>query len=270
MCEFCHQHGEGKKWYLLMKNYSEEMFHQKKSDEFMRKFFREFTENSDKVLAQIDSLRKGPNLIQRFLRNMVVRKQKKVHYGQIVPLEDVEKIIDLVKVVIRLPCVCRKITLGKEVRYCYGVSAPVKGLIDEFPDVTHDFEVLSQEQAKKAFREMDEQGLVHSVWTFKTPFIGGLCNCDADCLAYQMSFNNNIPMYFKAEYVGVIDWDLCTGCKDCKSLCQYGAITYSAFNSKCSVDARKCYGCGVCRTACRNEAISLVEREEFKAATAIG
>lgn len=35
MCEFCVQHGEGKKWYLLMKNYSEELFHQKKSDEYV-------------------------------------------------------------------------------------------------------------------------------------------------------------------------------------------------------------------------------------------
>lgn len=26
MCEFCTQHGEGKKWYLQMKNYSQELF----------------------------------------------------------------------------------------------------------------------------------------------------------------------------------------------------------------------------------------------------
>jgi ferredoxin len=264
MCEFCHQHGEGKKWYLLMKNYSEELFHQKKSDEFMREFFRKFAGDTDKILTELDSLRKGPNFVKRFMRNLVVRKQKKVHYGQIVPLEDIEKIVDLVKVVVRLPCVCRKVTLGKEVRYCFGISAPVKGILDEFPDFTHDFEVLSQEQAKKAFREMDEQGLVHSVWTFKTPFIGGLCNCDCDCLAYQMSFNYNIPMFFKAEYVGVTDWDKCTGCKDCKSFCQYGAITYSAFNNKCSVDPQRCFGCGVCRAACPNEAITLTERgKEF-------
>ena len=27
MCEFCTEHGEGKKWYLQMKNYSEELLH---------------------------------------------------------------------------------------------------------------------------------------------------------------------------------------------------------------------------------------------------
>ncbi len=26
MCEFCHQHGEGKKWYLNAANYAEELY----------------------------------------------------------------------------------------------------------------------------------------------------------------------------------------------------------------------------------------------------
>ena len=28
MCEFCTEHGEGKKWYLLMKHFSDELLHQ--------------------------------------------------------------------------------------------------------------------------------------------------------------------------------------------------------------------------------------------------
>ena len=33
-------------------------------------------------------------------------------------------------------------------------------------------------------REHEKEGLCHTVWTFQTPFIGGICNCDrADCLA---------------------------------------------------------------------------------------
>lgn len=27
MCEFCTEHGEGKKWYLEMKNYADELLH---------------------------------------------------------------------------------------------------------------------------------------------------------------------------------------------------------------------------------------------------
>ena len=28
MCQFCTEHGEGKKWYLLMENYSKELLHE--------------------------------------------------------------------------------------------------------------------------------------------------------------------------------------------------------------------------------------------------
>ena len=28
MCEFCTEHGEGKKWYLEMKNYADELLHE--------------------------------------------------------------------------------------------------------------------------------------------------------------------------------------------------------------------------------------------------
>ena len=31
MCEFCTEHGEGKKWYLQMKNYADELLHEELS-----------------------------------------------------------------------------------------------------------------------------------------------------------------------------------------------------------------------------------------------
>ena len=31
MCEFCTKHGEGKKWYLQMKNYADELLHEELS-----------------------------------------------------------------------------------------------------------------------------------------------------------------------------------------------------------------------------------------------
>src|SRR4030042_777363 len=34
MCEFCHQHGEGEKWYLQAKNYSDDLLHDLKRRRF--------------------------------------------------------------------------------------------------------------------------------------------------------------------------------------------------------------------------------------------
>ena len=33
MCEFCHLHGEGRTWYLQMKNYSEALLHERLPEE---------------------------------------------------------------------------------------------------------------------------------------------------------------------------------------------------------------------------------------------
>ncbi len=47
MCEFCHQHGEGKKWYLNAKNYSADLL----ADIDRRKFIKEFFTQGPEHLA---------------------------------------------------------------------------------------------------------------------------------------------------------------------------------------------------------------------------
>jgi len=90
-----------------------------------------------------------------------------------------------VSVPLGLPCVCRKITLGKEKRYCYGVSiAPDGGKLLRFKDGmeksyvkgpdTSGFETLSKEEFLEALREHEREGLCHTIWTFRTPFMGGI------------------------------------------------------------------------------------------------
>jgi MinD superfamily P-loop ATPase len=70
---------------------------------------------------------------------------------------------------------------------------------------------------------------------------------------------------FKAEHVATIDWEECNGCRDCMKLCNFGAINFSAYASKCSINQLKCYGCGVCRALCPNDAITLLDRNAIPA-----
>ena len=103
--------------------------------------------------------------------------------------------------------------------------------------------------------------MCHTVWTFHTPFIGAICNCDrADCLAMRTSVTHAIPILFRAEYIAEIDAELCNGCQQCMRLCQFGALSYSASNRKPVVDQKWCYGCGICRSVCTVKAISLKDR----------
>jgi NAD-dependent dihydropyrimidine dehydrogenase PreA subunit len=271
MCEFCTKHGEGEKWYLQAKNYSDDLL----SDVRRRRFVEEFVSEPDALARdarRMDRLEKVPNFIKGVIRRIVTRRMKKVHFGQVVPIEEINQIFGFVNSIVRMACICRHTTLGKEKRYCYGISlAPDGGMLAEIlrgvdasffsgPDGAG-LETLTRDEAISAFRAHEQEGLCHSVWTFHTPFICGICNCDrSDCLAMRSTVTHAMPVMFRAEYVAEVSPDECTGCRECMRVCQFGAVTYSPSNKKTVIDQRWCYGCGVCRSVCKKNAIRLEER----------
>jgi ferredoxin len=128
------------------------------------------------------------------------------------------------------------------------------------PD-TSGLEELTKEEALENFRQYEREGLCHTVWTFVTPFIGGICNCDrSDCGAMQSTLIEGVPDMFRAEYVAEVNPELCNGCRQCMRVCQFGAIAYSAANKKIFIDHLRCYGCGICRASCTKDAIQLHDR----------
>jgi Pyruvate/2-oxoacid:ferredoxin oxidoreductase delta subunit len=278
VCEFCLKHGEGKKWYLQAKNYSDDLLSDVRRRKFIQHFFADIP-GLEKQVQSMGQLDKVPKVLRGALRGLVTRKMKKNHYGQVVPIEDVERIFEFVNSIVRVACICRHITLGKEKRYCYGIAlAPdggkffeiLNGLDASFlngPD-TAGLERISREEALAAFRSHEEEGLCHSVWTFQAPFIGGICNCDrSDCLAMMSTVTHKFPVMFRAEYVaGKVNLDNCNVCRQCMRVCQFGALSYSASNKKVTVDQKWCYGCGVCRAVCQNDAIHLEPRTSAPAA----
>jgi ferredoxin len=282
MCEFCHKHGEGEKWYLQAKNYSDDLL----SDLRRRRFIDNLGPNLMALIKEDDEtfgpLEQKPAFVKAVLKPYISNRRKKTHFGQVVPIEDIEKIFGFVNHVVRLACACRRVNLGDDKeRYCYGVSlAPDGGIYrQEIEDIDPDYlkgpytpkhEVLTKEEALHYFREYEKEGLVHSVWTFITPFIGGICNCDrAECRAMQANLNYGIPVMFRAEYVAEVNPELCNGCRQCMRVCQFGAIGYGAATEKTFVDARRCYGCGVCRSVCVKGAITLRERAAVPVASDI-
>lgn len=280
MCEFCHKHGEGKKWYLQAKNYAEDML----SDLRRRKFihhFMAYPESHSKGVNRVAKLDNAPGFVKRVLSKRISGKMKKIHYGQVVPIEEVGRIFEFVTSVTRVACICRHITLGSEQRYCYALSlAPKGGKLIEIvrqidasyltgPD-TQGLEAMSRDDALALMREYEHDGLCHTVWTFITPFIGGVCNCDrSDCLAMRMTVTHGVPIMFRAEYVAGVDSGLCNGCRECMHVCQFGAVGYSAAQEKAFIDPRRCYGCGICRSVCSKDAISLDERSKVSIASKI-
>lgn len=258
MCEFCVQHGDGQKWYLAMKNYSRELLERDHRMEYMAEFANTFEQRIPAALDRLESLSRSPF---RFLaKPLLTRHQKLNHYGQVVPIEEIEQILMQMDGIARLPCVCRRVTAGrKEARYCFALTAHPK--LAEMLDDSFSLEYLSPEEAITTIRGLDQDGLIHTVWTFKTPFIGSICNCDQDCIAYRICHARNyLPLMFKAEHVAHVSPDGCNGCRSCMQQCQFGAIHFSVANEKVEIDPQQCYGCGVCRAACPLNAITLNPR----------
>ena len=207
-----------------------------------------------------------PQPLWRWVGQAFVERQKAHHFGQVIPIEDVERILDLANSIVRLACICRLNTVGPEQRYCYGISLGTDGgelskLLRSLdvsyltgPD-TAGLELMPKEMVLANFREYERRGLIHTVWTFETPFIGGLCNCNSrDCMAMRAASHGVTP-FFRAEYDLVVEEDKCQGCGACLKVCSFDALR---MDGRCvRVNPMKCYGCGVCRSVCPTGALVL-------------
>jgi ferredoxin len=262
MCEFCTQHGEGKKWYLQAKNYEREVLKgERRGGE--AEFLERREEDIVKWGIEMDKLIASDFNAARAMLVSQAEQQKKQNWAQIVPIEDAEQILDMSTSIVRLSCICRKMLGVHNARFCFGLNMERRylELVNEYPDYSKDFEEVTKEEAKKVFREFDHEGLVHLVLT-QTPFIETICNCDSTycwALRARARFNYQVN-FFKAEYVSIVDWEKCNGCRECMKLCNFGAISYSPAVEKCYINQFKCCGCGVCRSACPTNAITLRDR----------
>jgi ferredoxin len=164
--------------------------------------------------------------------------------------------------------VCRHFAKTPERGYCLGVTVlPADDVFAEAfrdfadgPD-TAAFQRLSREEAVAVLRRAESEGMMHSVWTFKSPFIAGICNCNlaSGCMAMRTTLEFDYKTMWKGEYRARIDEPACVGCGACEERCPFAAIAID--ERRCAVvDPEACYGCGVCRSACPTDAIALEDR----------
>lgn len=233
-----------------------------KRQEYIVRFVQGMQRGSLDKIERLANLKQRVPFAYRLVRAISTSYAKKHHFGQVLPLEEAQQVLDMVHSVTRIACVCRSVTKKKQnARYCLLLGIDPTGLSFDWQELRQSLEVLTISEAKALLEEFDEEGLVHSIWTFNTPFIGAICNCDRDCLAYKAQISGELlELMFKAESLAEIDPDSCTGCRRCMSFCQFGAMEYSAVDKKVVVHPIRCYGCGLCRRRCLMSAITLVEK----------
>lgn len=267
MCDFCTQHGEGRTWYLNAKNYSADLLSDLKRRHFIENFYHEVITKNDRTFSILERSVLMKKDIPRPIREKITSHMKVEHFGQVLPIEEVEKVLAMARSVTRVACGCRWVKEKKESRTCYSITLEDPAWYDSLdmdffgsPEVAR-LENLSTVHALADIRRTDDQGMVHSIWTFNTPFIGAICNCDKQyCLSLRSTLGLNVPVMFRAEYVATVDDSACQGCRACIDKCQFNAIIYNDCRDVCLIDLSKCFGCGVCRASCPSAAISLHDR----------
>ena len=281
MCEFCTQHGDGKKWYLQAENYAVDLSRDLERRAYVVDFVQGFDSRMKRNVVLLDAMKAAPSPIRSAFRSFAQPRQLRDHYGQPVPIEECERIFDFATSIVQLPCVCRHFAGKPEEGYCLAVTVtPIDETLEEAfrgfgdgPD-TPALQRLTRDEATAVLRRAESEGLMHSVWTFKTPFIAAICNCNlpSGCIAMKTTLYWGHKTMWKGEYHADVDVTACVGCGACVERCPFSAVALDA-RDVAVIDPDACYGCGICRSACSTDAITLVDRvpaEEVVADPATG
>lgn len=94
MCEFCTQHGEGKKWYLQAKNYEQEVLRGATRRGMADNLERREENQVNRYIEREKQVASGFETA-RAMAISQGEQQRKLILGQIVPLEDALQILDL-------------------------------------------------------------------------------------------------------------------------------------------------------------------------------
>lgn len=263
MCDFCVRHGDGEKWYLKARNYAGELLHDASRARYVEEFIPEMTTKAARWLRVLDrGNRVSPRLTRR-VAGRVSRRLQGVHFGQVLPIEDVAAVLGVAGHVVRLPCVCRTVLEKREVAACYLVSVSpdqlglreLIGRREAAAPFVAGMERVAPAEAIAQMEALEDQGAIHTVWTFHTPFIGAICNCvPSGCLALSFT-SRGLPTYFPGEGKAAVDPLLCNGCRACLGACPFGAL--ALHEGQARVDPSRCQGCGICRRRCPTDALSL-------------
>jgi ferredoxin len=270
MCTFCVKHGDGKRWYLNAASYAADLESDLSRRRYMVGFVRDFERFRRSARAGLAALRFVPRPLREGIAESVSLKQQRDHFGQPVPIEDCEQMLSLATNITRLPCVCRgAMKPGSNAESCCLVATVLphdEVLADCFRDYrggpdAEGFQKLTKDEALALLRAAELRGLAHTAWTFGTPFVAAICNCDlpSGCLAMTVQLRGGIRVMWRGEEVARLDPERCSGCGLCVPRCPFGALR-KVRRGEVALDRAGCWGCGTCRASCAKGALALEPR----------
>ena len=279
MCNWCHLYGlEGTEWHLNPANYARRLYKLKKpkpqptADKKPKK--EQATIPGEAGLMTFDESRalakaytSGEMVTYRQIVKKIEERSWRVHAGQVVTLEEVYRAMEFMYPIAKITCACRRKSMAlpdEENMTCIG-TGPGMYKWERWPDAYRGgVEFLHPDDAREFVTNLHDQGYVQSLWTFGTPFIGGICNCNSpDCEGIRERMDYGIKCLWKGHYVAKINLEECNGCGKCVSRCYFRAIRFNHNSNKAYIDPFQCFGCSQCEKVCKPEAITMAERKSL-------
>ncbi|KQC09854.1 MAG: hypothetical protein APR62_13100 [Smithella sp. SDB] len=233
-----------------------------KEKKLAKLFDQVFKELSDMVQGAYDPVMDFLKTVPPITRVVPVEQEIKGALDDVLPYEDVKKIIEKFDTIAISTCYCRheKDLLGKpcqvtkERENCF-----IFGQTAEFVIKYNFGKKISKDEALKIIAKAREDGLVHKAFHAKQDINNeefAICNCCKCCCGtFQIYYIGGAPMQSYTSCMARVDSSECTGCEACIDMCPMEAISLD--DDIAVIDEKKCIGCGVCSYHCPVSAIKL-------------
>ncbi len=191
MCYLCERFGDPKVgggiWYFRPESYARNMYKLREPSEGLKGAGAalETGERAGPALTDlVDAMEKGEQEeFDRLCWEIQEHVKRIGHEGQVLPLKDADKVLELCSPIALIACICRKgyraIDERNELEYtCMGMGV---GMLkwERWPErYKGGVTFLNTEEAKEWNHKMDKRGFVHMLMLFGAPYIGGFCQCD--------------------------------------------------------------------------------------------
>lgn len=178
------------------------------------------------------------------------------------PFESASSLVDQMQAWGVTKCICRaqKALIGQA---CGHPIEDICMVLSQKPDAfsgSAGIRALTKEEALQTLRRAAELGLVHCVSNNQHElwYICNCCTCSCGILRGMAELGiANVVAH--SAFVNRVDEELCIGCGECLTACQFNALT---LEDRAQVQEMRCVGCGVCVSHCPQGALGLERRPE--------
>lgn len=178
---------------------------------------------------------------------------------EIRPFESAAGLVDQAQSWGVIDCICRtqKALIGDPCKHPVDVCMVLSTRPEAF-NGSGFVRALTHTGALQTLQRAASAGLVHCVSNNQRDvwYICNCCTCSCGILR-GMADLGIANVVARSAFVNRVDEDLCAGCGDCVSACQFGALRVDGM---AQVQEIRCVGCGVCVTVCPTGALGLERR----------